>query len=207
MTHKLLMATANPHKSERFKYYLKDLGLSVVDLVDIKRELEIVEDGKTPEENALKKARAGFEATGMPAFGVDYWFYIKGLADKLQPGPNVRRIFVGKNRERVEATDEEMLAYYAKIIADLGGETTGLWISAIALVTPNGEFTQRFERQTLLTSEINSKRTLGEPLNSIQIDPKTGKYFTDLSKDDWLALQAEREKGYIDFIEEHLAEL
>ena len=120
------MATANPHKKERFEYYLKDIGVTVIGFADIDRAIVVTEDGKTPEENALKKARAGYEATGKSAFGVDYWFFIKGLPDERQPGPYVRRIYVGESGERREVTDDEMLEYYSKVVMDLGGRTTGL---------------------------------------------------------------------------------
>ena len=60
MAKEILMATANPHKAERFKHYFSSLGLSVLSFADIKQKVEIVEDGKTPEENAMKKANAGF---------------------------------------------------------------------------------------------------------------------------------------------------
>jgi inosine/xanthosine triphosphate pyrophosphatase family protein len=208
MGREILMATSNPHKKEGFTHYLTPLGLSVVSFADIETSVDIVEDGKTPEENALKKARAGFNATGMTTFGVDYWFYIKGLSDEKQPGENVRRIFVGKGGKRMEATDDEILDYYTRLIDGLGGRTKGLWNSAIALITRSGKsYTDSFTRETVLTSERSPKKTRGEPLNSIQIDPKTGKYFTELSKDEWLKLQEERERGYVRFFESHLDEM
>ena len=201
------MATNNPHKTERFKYYLNTLGLSVMAFSDVGEKIEVVEDGKTPEENALKKAKAGFEVTGRSSFGVDYWFYIQGIPDEIQPGPFVRRIFV-ESGKRKEATDDEMLDYYTKLVDGLGGRTKGLWNSAIALITNTGKsYTDNFTRETILTSERSPKRTEGEPLNSIQIDPKTGKYFTDLTKEEWLKLQEEREKGYIKFFKNHLDEI
>lgn len=208
MNREILMATNNPHKKERFEYYLKPLGLSVVSFAEVGKNIEVVEDGKTPEENALKKAKAGFKATGMTTFGVDYWFFIKGLSPERQPGANVRRIFIDKSGERKEATDDEMLIYYIKLIDGLGGRTQGLWKSAIALVTSAGKsYTDSFSRETILTSERSPERTLGEPLNSIQIDSKTGKYFTDLTKEEWLNLQEERERGYVKFFENHLDEI
>jgi inosine/xanthosine triphosphate pyrophosphatase family protein len=207
MSREILMATNNPHKTERFKHYLNPLGLSVVVFSDVGEKIEVIEDGKTPEENALKKAKAGFEATGRPSFGVDYWFYIQGISDEKQPGPFVRRIFV-EGGKRKEATDDEMLDYYTKLVDGLGGRTKGLWNSAIALITGAGKsYTDNFTRETILTSERSSKRTKGEPLNSIQIDSKTGKYFTDLTKEEWLKLQEEREKGYIKFFKSHLDEI
>ena len=202
------MATKNPHKKERFEHYLKDLGILVVSFVDIAQPIEAIEDGKTPEENALKKALAGYKETGKSTFGVDYWFYIEGIPEEIQPGPFVRRIFSGGGRDRREATDEEMLDYYTGLVDRVGGKTKGLWTSAIALVTaPNNFFTERFTRETALTSKRSPRITEGEPLNSIQIDPKSGKYFTDLTKEEWLTLQAERERGYIEFIKSHLEEI
>jgi len=202
------MATGNPHKAERFKHYLTPLGFSVITFADLKEKVEVVEDGITPEENALKKAKAGFEATGKPCFGVDYWFYINGLSPGKQPGPHVRRIFVGESGERNEATDDEMLDYYTNIIEGLGGKIGGLWNSAIALITSAGKsHTDSFTRETILTSKRSPKMTDGEPLNSIQIDPQTGKYFTDLTKNEWLLLQQGRERGYIDFFRRYINEI
>lgn len=206
MKKEILMATTNPHKAERFKHYFSPLGLSVITFADLDVPISVVEDGKTPEENALKKAEAGYSATGKPTFGVDYWFYIKGLPEEKQPGPFVRRIFT-EGGKKIEATDEEMLEYYSLIVEDLGGETQGRWVSAIALVTKKEKHTQSFDGNTILTSKVNDRRTEGEPLNSIQIDPATGKYFTDLTKDEWLSLQSEREKGYLEFMREHLDEI
>ena len=208
MNKEILMATTNSHKTERFKSYLTPLGLSVVNFSDIGKKIEVIEDGRTPEENALKKAKAGYNATGMPAFGVDYWLYIKGIPDEIQPGPNVRRIFVGSGGERKEATDEEMIDYYTKLINRLGGRTQGLWNSAVVLITGFGNsYTVSFERETILTSTISPNKTEGEPLNRMQIDPKTGKYFTDLSKEEWLKLQEDREMGDVRFFEKHLDEI
>jgi inosine/xanthosine triphosphate pyrophosphatase family protein len=208
MTKKLLMATGNPHKKERFQNYLKQLGISVISFGDLKNNIEVTEDGKTPEENALKKVRAGFDATGIPSFGVDYWLFIDGLPDDIQPGAFVRRIFKGDHGERVEATDEEMLDYYSDLVERLGGKTKGKWISAIALVVDKDKhFIERFERVTTLTSKVGQNRTEGEPLNSLQIDPKSGKYFTDFTTEEWLELQKQSELGYIRFFEEHIQDL
>lgn len=208
MAREILFATTNPHKKERFQAYFKTLGLTVISFSDIKGRVEVVEDGKTPEENALKKAMAGYLATGMPTFGVDYGLRIEGFPEEVQPGPFVRRIFVGKDKKRVEANDEEMLDYYTKKIRALGGKTRGIWTSAIALVVSTEKvYVESLTGETTLTSQRSPNRTEGEPLNSIQIDPKSGKYFTDLTTEEWLSLQARRENGYIDFMKKHLQEI
>ena len=208
MAKEVLFATTNPHKKERFQAYFAGLGLKVLSFSDIEDKVQVIEDGKTPEENALKKAIAGYLATRKPTFGVDYWLHIDGLSENMQPGPYVRRIFVGKNNQRKEATDEEILEYYIDKIKALGGKTRGIWTSAIALVvSPDRIYTEGFNRETILTSERSPNKTEGEPLNSIQMDPKSGKYFTDLTTDEWLKLQSERERGYIDFMRKYLQEI
>jgi XTP/dITP diphosphohydrolase len=208
MAREILFATTNPHKKERFQAYYEPLGLKVISFSDIKDKIEVVEDGKTPEENALKKALAGYNFTHKPTFGIDYWLRIEGFPENLQPGPFVRRIFVGENNQRIEANDEEMLNYYINKIKDLGGRTKGTWTSAIALVVqPEKTYVDSFSGETIMTSKRSTKITKGEPLNSIQIDPKSGKYFTDLTTEEWLNLQKEREKGYITFMKDHLLEI
>lgn len=208
MSKEILIATSNPHKRDRLAHYLDSLGVSVVSFADVGKNIDIVEDGKTPEENALKKAIAGFKAIQMPTLGVDYWFYIEGISEGMQPGPFVRRIFIGSEGARKEATDQEMLDYYTGVIRDLGGRTSGLWTSGVALVVAEDKtYTETFTRKTILTSKMSPRRTEGEPLNSIQIDLGTGKYFTDLTAKEWLKLQAERERGFIRFIESHLDEI
>ncbi len=209
MEKKILFATTNPHKKERFQAYYRDLGLSVVGLGDLGINIEIEENGKTPEENALIKARKGYKVIEgkMPVFGVDYWLYIEGFPGDLQPGPHVRRIKSGVQGIREAVNDEELLDYYIKNIEAIGGKTTGRWISAIALVVSGKEFTDSFSRDTIFTSIRSPKITTGEPLNSIQIDPMSGKYFTDLTSEEWLKLQREREGGYIGFMKKHLNDI
>lgn len=208
MGKEILFATANPYKKKRFQSYFRPLGLNVVSFSDIQDKVEVEEDGKTPEENALKKAMAGYKLTKKPAFGVDYWLRIEGFSEEAQPGPYVRRILVGKDNKMVEADDEELLKYYTEKIKALGGKTNVVWTSSIALVIDTDHiYTESFTRESIFTSEQNSKRTEGEPLNSIQIDPISGKYFTDLTPTEWLNLQRGAERGYINFMKKHLQEI
>lgn len=201
---KILFATTNQHKRDRFIGYYQPLGIKVVSIKDLGIDLEVEEDGKTPKENAIKKALTYYKETGMPTFAVDYGLYIEKFPPNKQPGLFVRRIY-GDSRE---ATDEEMLDYYIQELNKVGGKSKGKWISAIALVLKKGRVhTQEFSRETLFVSKRSSRITPGEPLNSIQIDPLTGKYFTDLAQEEWLELQEKREIGYIEFMKRYLGEI
>lgn len=200
-TKEILFATTNTHKRERFQAYYKPLGLKVLNIKDLGVEVDVVEDGTTPEENALKKALGYYREAKIPTFAVDYGLYIEKFPQDKQPGLFVRRIY-GDDRK---VTDEEMLNYYISELTKVGGESSGKWISSIALVLePDDIRTENFSGRTLFTAKRSPHLTPGEPLNSIQIDPDSGKYFTDLSRDEWLNLQKEREKGYVDFMQKHL---
>lgn len=208
MNREILFATTNPHKKDRFQAYFNTLGLTVISFSDIQNKVEIMEDGKTPEENALIKAMAGYKLTKIPTFGVDYWLYIEGFPEEIQPGPYVRRIYFDGNKKRTEASDDEMLKYYIEKIEALGGRTKGIWTSAIGLVVgSNKMYAESYTTDTIFISQKSLNNTPGEPLNSLQIDIKTGRYFTDLKPEEWVNLQKNREKGYIDFMKKHLQEI
>ena len=68
---KLILATHNKHKAEELQAMLGDLGVEVLTLDAFPRVGEIVEDAETLEENALKKAKEVFGATGIPAMADD----------------------------------------------------------------------------------------------------------------------------------------
>lgn len=59
----LLYATQNNSKIYNMKRRLKDLPIDLVPPKDLNLKLEILEDGESPKENALKKACAYFKQT------------------------------------------------------------------------------------------------------------------------------------------------
>ena len=48
-------------------------------------KLDVTEDGDTPEKNAIKKAIAYYQASGLPSFAIDSGLEINGLSNKEQP--------------------------------------------------------------------------------------------------------------------------
>ena len=61
---KLLYGTGNPAKLDAMRHRLAGLGIELIGLKDLGgvKQPEIIEDGKTPLENARKKAEAYFTA-------------------------------------------------------------------------------------------------------------------------------------------------
>ena len=106
MKKRILFGTTNQTKKERFQKLFESLDLEIVSPKDLAIHVSVSEDGKTPGENAIRKARAYFSRANVPTFAVDYGLYIDRFPEEKQPGLFVRRI-PGAIRER--ATDAEML--------------------------------------------------------------------------------------------------
>lgn len=67
----IVVASRNPHKAEEIRALLAGLSITVKDLRDFPDCPEVIEDGETLEENALKKARSAFRCTGLPVIADD----------------------------------------------------------------------------------------------------------------------------------------
>ena len=81
----LLVATTNPGKFKEVSAFLKDLPLQIVPLTNLLDPPGVIEDGLTFEENALKKARALADFSGLLTLADD-----SGLeVDALNGGPGI----------------------------------------------------------------------------------------------------------------------
>lgn len=68
---KLILATNNQHKVVEMKALLDDLGYQIYTLMDFPNIPEVIEDGQTLEENAVKKAETINHATGLMSLADD----------------------------------------------------------------------------------------------------------------------------------------
>ena len=177
----IIYATTNESKLRTMQSILGD-NYKIISLKDIGIESQTEEDGMNPTENALKKARHCFEKTGKPSFSMDFGFFIEGLTEEEQPGPSVKRVLpVSKERE---PSDEEVLEFYKKIVTRLGGKANAYWRRALAYVSHNGEFTEEIKIPKVLVDKSSDVRRKGFPMTSIQIDPVTGKYESELTDEE-----------------------
>lgn len=128
---KVLIATNNKHKVEEIETALNFEGWEFLTLADCEPYPEPVEDADTFEGNALIKARAAHEATGLAALADD-----SGLAvDALGGAPGVFSArYCG-----VHGDDD---ANNAKVLAELEGvpdeERTARFVCALAFVDEDG---------------------------------------------------------------------
>lgn len=181
---KILYGTTNKGKLQAMKKALETFDIELIGLGDVECELpHINENGTTPLENAELKARAYYEAFGMPVFSCDSGLYFDELEENEQPGLHVRRIN-GK-----ELTDDEMIQYYASLAERHGGRITGRYRNAIYFILDEEHHYSSMDMSIatepfVLGTVPHTKRVEGFPLDSLSIDIATGKYYYDLEVKD-----------------------
>jgi XTP/dITP diphosphohydrolase len=129
---KIVLATGNPGKVEEIRDLVADLPIGFLSLKDVPHPPEVIEDGETFEENALKKARETARAAGIPALADD-----SGLCvDALDGRPGVLSA-------RYAGPDSSDESKYRRILEEMrdvpDGKRTARFVCVIALVYPDGE--------------------------------------------------------------------
>lgn len=76
---RLVIATTNPHKVEEFRELLADVPFTLLSLSDLGVQQDVAETGETFEENAIIKARAYAEETGLLTLADDSGLEIDAL--------------------------------------------------------------------------------------------------------------------------------
>ena len=83
---KLLFATTNQSKINRFKEGLLKKGIELLSLDDLNLNIEVEESGTSAIDNALIKARVYQHLVDIPIMAMDDNLFLEGVPDKLQPG-------------------------------------------------------------------------------------------------------------------------
>ena len=198
---KVLFATGNDSKAKRFKDGLLRNGIEIITIKDIDEDIEVLEDGKDAIENALIKARAYAKVLDMPVFAMDDSLYIDNIPDDKQPGLYVRRV----NGKRL--SDEEMLTYYSNLAHEYGkdGKLTCRWVYGIAVINNGVESTYTWSKDDFyIVDKPSDKIDPGYPLNTISINKKLNKYFTDMTKEDYDTVK-EDESDVVEFLWKNLS--
>lgn len=193
---KVLFATTNPAKVEKYKEGLEEKGIELLTLKDLDFKLNIEENGKDAIENAYIKAKAYYDATKIPTIGMDNCLFIEGIPDEKQPGTHVRRVN-GK-----ELNDDEMIEYYSNLVKEYGGKVIAKWIFGLVICDDNGEKHYSWTKEHFyFVDKPSHKRNLGYPLESISIVPEFNKYSVELSEEE---KQQYKKKDNIDNVVEFI---
>ena len=174
---KVLIATNNKGKIEKYSEILRSLGIDYCTLADIGLDIEINENGNNTTENAIIKAKSYYEKVKIPVLADDSGLIIDKLPKERQPGVFVRR-YNGR-----ELSDEQILELYSKEIENVGGESTGAFGISIAFIDENGNIhTKETKHRRLFVSKPDVNRIPGYPLSSLIYDKERKMYMTEKKK-------------------------
>lgn len=146
----VVVATHNAHKVEEIARTLKPLVGARFELVTYDGP-EPVEDGETFEANALIKARAAFEHTGLACLADDSGIVVTAL----DGAPGIRSA-----RYSPEATGESNRSLLLANVAD-AQDRSAYFVCVVALVTDEYEITVRGEWHGTITAEVRGDGGFG----------------------------------------------
>ena len=175
MIRELVLATRNRHKVEELLALLGDLGITIHTLDEFPDAPDVVEDGDTCEANAVKKARAIAEFTGLPAVADDTGLEVDALGGR--PGAYAAR-YAGE-----DATYEDNCR---KLLRELMGvpceQRTARFLTVAAIALPSdGIRVAQGTLEGVIAEEASG--TLGFGYDPVFLIPELGKTLAQLSAD------------------------
>lgn len=167
---KIFLATGNKKKISEIEKILKDTDIELVSINDGIEIPEVVEDGKTFEENSLKKAKEIAKYTGMITIADDSGLCVEALGGA--PGVYSAR-YSGENAT-YESNNE-------KLLKELAGKENrkAKFVTVITLCKPSGEhYSFRGEIEGVIIDELRGTDGFGyDPLFYL---PEYGKTFAEI---------------------------
>ena len=171
---KVLAATTNKGKIQEISDILARADVSIVSIAELGIVLDVIEDGETFEANALKKAVAYREASGMHALADDSGLCVDALSGA--PGVYSAR-YAGE-----QAQDQDNIALLLKRLTGVEDRSARFVCVAALALTDGRVITARGEFPGVI---IDTPRgTGGFGYDPIFLDPVTGKTFAELSRDE-----------------------
>jgi XTP/dITP diphosphohydrolase len=127
----VVLATRNRHKVEELSAMLSELPLKILSFHDFPDMPDVVEDGATLEENAVKKARAVASFTGLPSLADDTGLEVEAL----DGAPGVRSARFAGEPPNWGANNRKLLADLNGIV---GSARSAAFRCVVALAVPGG---------------------------------------------------------------------
>lgn len=173
----VVLATRNVDKAEELAALLSGLGIKIRTLAEFPDAPDVVEDGATCEANAVKKARAIAEYTGLPAVADDTGLMVDALGGR--PGVFAAR-YAG---ERASYEDN-----WRKLLKELEGipreRRTARFIAVAAIAWPGTEKVDVVEGvlQGLIAEAPMGAQGFG--YDPVFLIPESGKTLAQLSREE-----------------------
>jgi inosine/xanthosine triphosphate pyrophosphatase family protein len=175
---KILLATNNGGKIERFKHLLKQVDSSIELLTPKELGIEIIdveENGATLAENAELKARAYFGKVDIPILSNDTGFYVEGEGFVDAP----KRKALGETNES-SLTQEEitkrLLSFWKGVATKYGGKVDAAWVETFVAIHPDGNVEKAdSRREIVLTDQEFGKAHPQMPVRALYYSKTTNK--------------------------------
>lgn len=171
-----MLATGNRHKVEEISGMLADSRLKLRSLAEFPGAPEVVEDGTTYRENALKKARSAAAFTGIAALADDTGLEVEALDG--QPGLYAAR-FAGEG-----CTFQDNIRKLLHLLKGVPPDRRGArFVSVLALVEPGG-------RERVVEGELQGQITEAQTgiggfgYDPVFFVPEAGKTLAELTAEE-----------------------
>lgn len=125
---KFVIATKNQHKVNEFKRILEPLGIKTISQIELDINIDVEEDANTFEENARIKAKALFDATGLPTIADDSGIEV----DALGKAPGIYSARYGGEQCKSDIERYELLLDNIKSVPDV--KRTARFVCSIHLI-------------------------------------------------------------------------
>ena len=176
MKQRLIFATGNEGKMREIREILADTGYEILSMKEAGIDLDIVEDGKTFEENAIIKAKAVMEASGELTLADDSGLEIDAFGG--EPGIYSSR-YLGEDTSYTEKN--QIILERMKDIPE--EKRSAKFVCVIAAAFPDGQtYTTRGTMEGIIGYE--SKGGNGFGYDPIFYLPELKKYSAQLSSDE-----------------------
>jgi len=172
----ILVATSNLGKLQAITSVLEDCDIKLLSLADVFINFEnFIEDGKTFEENAIKKAKFAYEKCKIPIIADDSGIIVDALIGEL--GVKTRRWGAGET-----VTDAEWVEYFLNRMKNFSNKKAK-FVSSIAFYDGINEKIFTGQVDGTITEKLMAPITKGLPLSSCFIPNGANDVFTNLSLD------------------------
>ena len=182
---RLVIGTTNPGKVAQMAGALAGSGFECVAIGELVTHLPHVEEvGDSPSSIAEVKAAAYRRLVDGPVLAIDQWLFFDEVPAEDQPGPHVRRI----RGHPGGASDDDLIDHYIALAHRHGGSLTARWRLGVALADGEDVTSTCIEATRTLITEPSPVRRPGLPLSCLQIDHETGKYVSEHTDEEEIAL-------------------
>lgn len=174
---KILLATNNGGKVERFKRLLAHINLDVELFTPKELGIEILdveENGKTLAENAEIKARAYLGKVEMPILANDTGVYVEG--EGFIDAPKREALGVDESTLTQEEITEKLLGFWKSVATKHGGKVDAAWVEAFVVIYPDGSVKRAdSRREVVLTDQEFGKAHPQMPVRALYYSKTTNK--------------------------------